>query len=113
MLALWQALASVFGGRVTPTHGSDPSCCACQRPDTRAGSRGAGNAPRSHATEPPALEPTVTIPFSPDLLEVLARRVAQLLREQPPVLKTREWRDEHDVPYGYIGGRLAALAKRG
>jgi hypothetical protein len=71
------------------------------------------------------VQPQVTIPFPPDLFEALAQRVAELLAEQPPVqrymdsetaaaylgielktLKTKSWRDEHDVPYGYIGGRL-------
>lgn len=71
------------------------------------------------------MEPQVTIPFPPDLFEALAQRVAELLREQPPAqrfmdsdtaaaylgipaktLKTREWRDEHGVPYGYLGAKL-------
>jgi hypothetical protein len=72
-----------------------------------------------------AVETTVTIPFPPDLFEALAERVAVLLAEQPSAqrymdsdaaadhlgipaktLKTKDWRDEHGVPYGYIGGRL-------
>jgi hypothetical protein len=80
---------------------------------------------RALATETPAVEPTVTIPFPPDFFEALARRVAELLREAPPAqryldseaaaaylgipaktLKTKDWRDDNDVPYSYIGGRL-------
>jgi hypothetical protein len=71
------------------------------------------------------MEKSVTIPLPVDLLEVVARRVAELLQEEPlaqrymdsetaaaylgipaKTLKTKEWRDEHGVPYGYIGGRL-------
>jgi hypothetical protein len=67
----------------------------------------------------------VTIPFPPDLFEAICQRVVELLHEQPPAqrfmdsetaaaylgipaktLKTKEWRDDNDVPYGYIGGRL-------
>ena len=69
--------------------------------------------------------PQVTIPFPPDLLEAIAQRVAAILCEQPlaqrymnseeaaaylgielKTLMTKAWRDEHNVPYGYIGGRL-------
>ena len=72
------------------------------------------------------MDAQVTIPFPPDLFEALAQRVAELLREQPPAqrfldseaaavylgipaktLRTKEWRDEDGVPYGYIGGKLA------
>jgi hypothetical protein len=69
---------------------------------------------------------TVTIPVSPEFLEALARRVAELLAEQPlaqryldaesaplylgvplKTIRTKSWRDHQGIPYGQLeNGRL-------